>query len=78
MEKISVITVFILSWIWIELIFLFSSKISKKEIAHKKISFIWYLRAIALILLVLSFYLIENVISLTLQDALKYCIGLVN
>lgn len=78
MEKISVITVFVLVWIWIEIIFLFVSKITTKTVVPQKLGFIWYLRITALILLVLSFYLIENVISLTFQDALKYCIGLVD
>ena len=78
MEKISVITVFVLVWIWIEIIFLFVSKITTKTAVPQKLGFIWYLRITALILLVLSFYLIENVISLTFQDALKYCIGLVD
>ena len=81
-----IITAFILCWIWIELSLVLVSKLTKNqnknnnEVNQKhrnKLSVIWYLRFIAVALLLLTFIYMQYSEDLSFKKAIQYCLGII-
>jgi len=73
-----VLIAFILCWIWIEMTFLISSRLgptNRQQSFNNK--FIWYLRAIALLLLLLSIVYMFFFQNISFQKAIQYCLGII-
>ena len=73
-----VLIAFLLSWTWIELTIFISNRFINANLGKKyNNKFIWYLRFIAISLLIISFiymYLFEKE---NLQQAIEYCLGII-
>ena len=82
-----VIAAFALCWLWIELSLFLSSKLTKKEYNNNNInkkanyfnrlSFIWYLRFVAISLFVLAFMYMNYSETFSLEKAIQYCLGII-
>ena len=75
-----VIIAFILAWFFIEItLFLayknHSDQDDKGKISYKK--FIWYLRLIAVVMLLLTFIYMQYSGELSLKKAIQYCLGII-
>ena len=75
-----VIIAFILAWFFIEItLFLtyrdHSDQDDKEKISYKK--FIWYLRLIAVVMLLLTFIYMQYSGELSLKKAIQYCLGII-
>ena len=75
-----VIMAFILAWFFIEItLFLayknHSDQDDKGKISYKK--FIWYLRLIAVALLLLTFIYMQYSEELSFKKAIQYCLGII-
>ena len=75
-----VIIAFILAWFFIEItLFLtyrdHSEQDDKGKISYKK--FIWYLRLIAIALLILTFIYMQHSYELSFKKAIQYCLGII-
>ena len=74
-----VLIAFILCWIWIEVTFLISSLLgSTNRLQSSNNKFIWYLRFIAISLLIISFIYMYYFQNADLQQAIQYCLGIIN
>ena len=74
-----VLLAFILCWIWIELAVFITNRlviVNSSKIIKKK--FIWYLRFIAISLLIISFIYMYYFQNADLQQAIQYCLGIIN
>ncbi len=80
MIYVIVFIAFILTWFFIEITLFYTNKNdyfvnSKSQITYKE--FIWFLRIIALLMIlstIIYMYFFENI---SFHEALKYCLGLV-
>ena len=75
-----VIIAFILAWFFIEITLFFtyrnhSDQDDKGKISYKK--FIWYLRLIAVVLLLLTFIYMQYSEELSFKKAIQYCLGII-
>ena len=75
-----VIIAFILAWFFIEItLFLtyrdHSEQDDKGKISYKK--FIWYLRLIGFVLLLLTFIYMQYSEELSFKKAIQYCLGII-
>ena len=88
MATIIGIIAFIICWFWIELSFFFFNKFSKNYVSAnnikitkinktKNISFIWYLRLIALFLLLLSSIYIYYFEKIEFSNLIQFCMGII-
>ena len=74
-----VLLAFILCWTWIELTVFISSRFVNVNLGKKfNNKFIWYLRFIAISLLIISFIYMYYFQNADLQQAIKYCLGIIN
>ena len=73
-----VLIAFILCWIWIEVTFLISSRLgSTNRLQSSNSKFIWYLRVVALLLLLLSIVYMYFFQNISFQKAIQYCLGII-
>ena len=82
-----VIVAFALCWTWIELSLLLLKKLSKKDSFDSqrksstnrisRISFVWYLRFIAITLLIMIFLYMYYFNNINFQKIIQYCLGIV-
>ena len=75
-----VIIAFILAWFFIEITLFFtyrnhSDQDDKGKFSYKK--FIWYLRLIAVALLLLTFIYMQYSEELSFKKAIQYCLGII-
>ena len=74
-----VLIAFFLSWTWIELTIFVSNRFVSVNLDKKFNSkFIWYLRFIAISLLIISFIYMYYFQNADLQQAIQYCLGIIN
>tara|TARA_Y100000590_G_scaffold445774_1_gene578354 strand:+ start:400 stop:645 length:246 start_codon:yes stop_codon:yes gene_type:complete len=76
-----VIIAFILAWFFIEITLFFSNKNSNEKNDINTISyikFIWYLRLIAIALLLLTFIYMNYFGDLDIGEVIQYCLGIIN
>ena len=74
-----VLIAFFLCWTWIELTVFVSSRIASVNLDKKfNNKFIWYLRFIAISLLIISFIYMYYFKNADLQQAIQYCLGIIN
>jgi len=73
-----VLIAFFLSWTWIELTIFVSNRFVSVNL-NKKFNnkFIWYLRSIALLLLLLSILYMYFFQNISFQKAIQYCLGII-
>ena len=79
MATFFVLIAFFLCWFWIELTVFVSNSfinVNLDKIFNNK--FIWYLRFIAMSLLIISFIYMYYFQNANLQQAIQYCLGIVN
>ena len=78
MAIIIVLSAFILCWTWIELT-IFILKFQNKTITSRRFNkkFIWYLRFIALSLLIISFIYMYFFKQTQFQEVIQYCFGII-
>ena len=81
MIYIIVITAFILAWFFIEITLFFSNNnsnriIDQDEISYKKI--IWYLRFVAIALLLLTFMYMHYFGNMNISKVIQFCLGIIN
>ena len=73
-----VLIAFILCWIWIELtLFISNHLVSVNKLRIPNHKFIWYLRGIALFLLLSSILYMYFFQNLNFQKAIQYCLGII-
>ena len=73
-----VLTSFILCWIWIELTIFILNRLNKRNLNYRfNKLFIWYLRFIAVMLLLISFVYMYFFQKADLQQAIQYCLGII-
>ena len=73
-----VLIAFILCWIWIELALFILNRlgaVNKLKSFHNK--FIWYIRGIAVLLLLFSMLYIYFFQNINFQKAIQYCLGII-
>mgnify|MGYP006927747417 CR=1 FL=1 len=78
MKFVIVLLSFILAWFFIEMILVISNIViqeKNRNIINNK--FAWYLRAISLSLLLVSFLYIRYTHNISLKDAIQYCLGII-
>ena len=74
-----VLIAFFLCWTWIELTIFVSNRFVNVNLDKKfNNKFIWYLRFIAISLLIISFIYMYYFQNADLQQAIKYCLGIIN
>ena len=74
-----VLIAFFLCWTWIELTIFVSSRVVNVNLDKKfNNKFIWYLRFIAISLLIISFIYMYYFQNANLQQAIQYSLGIVN
>ena len=74
-----VLIAFFLCWTWIELTIFVSSRVVNVNLDKKfNNKFIWYLRFIAISLLIISFIYMYYFQNVDLQQAIQYCLGIIN
>ena len=74
-----ILIAFFLCWTWIELTLFISSRFVSVNLNEKFINkFIWYLRFIAISLLIISFIYMYYFQNADLQQAIQYCLGIIN
>jgi len=75
-----VIVAFILAWFFIEITLFLTYRGNNDEDDKGKISykkFIWYLRLIAVALLILTFIYMQHSYELSFKKAIQYCLGII-
>ena len=73
-----VLIAFFLCWTWIELTIFVSSRVVNVNLDKKfNNKFIWYLRSIAMLLLLLSIIYMYFFQSINFQKAIQYCLGII-
>ena len=73
-----VLIAFFLCWTWIELTIFVSSRVVNVNLDKKfNNKFIWYLRFIAISLLIISFVYMYYFQNSDLQQAIQYCLGII-
>ena len=73
-----VLIAFFLCWTWIELTIFVSSRVVNVNLDKKfNNKFIWYLRFIAISLLIISFIYMYYFQNVDLQQAIQYCLGII-
>ena len=73
-----VLTAFFLCWFWIELTVFVSNSFVNVNLDKKfNNKFIWYLRYIAMSLLIISFIYMYYFQNADLQQAIQYCLGII-
>ena len=73
-----VLLAFILCWTWIELTIFISNKLINKESSKKfNKKFIWYLRFLAISLLLISIIYMYFFQRADLYKAIQYCLGVI-
>ena len=75
-----VIVAFILAWFFIEITLFLTYRGNNDEDDKGKISykkFIWYLRLIAVALLILTFIYMQYSEDLSFKKAIQYCLGII-
>ena len=70
-----VLIAFFLCWTWIELTIFVSNRFVNVNLDKK---FIWYLRLIAISLLIISFIYMYYFQNADLHQAIQYCLGIIN
>jgi hypothetical protein len=69
---------FLLCWLWIEITIFISNRLVKANFQNNyNNNFIWYLRGIATILLLITFIYMYFFQKINLEQAIQYCLGII-